>query len=97
MQAKLTIEDGEACIDFIDRRKQPQVNGCQDLCSSPKPYGIGLARWVLKNRLGTKMILTSGNFPELDASDPIAEIPFLLKPVRPNQLLKVLSETDAGR
>jgi len=85
----------QQAIDYLEKHHAAVVFSDIDM---PGPVnGIGLARWVLKNRLGTKMILTSGNFPELDPSDPIAEIPFLLKPVKPNQLLKVLSETDEGR
>lgn len=91
----LWLSCAQQAIDYLEKHNAAVVFSDIDM---PGPMnGIGLARWVLKNRPGTRMILTSGNFPELNATDPIAKIPFLLKPVKPNKLLKLLNETETGQ
>ncbi len=75
-------------IEMLERRPVSVV--FTDIDMPGAMNGIGLAHWVHKHRPDTRVILTSGKFPWISASSPIARVPFMPKPVSLDKLVTVL-------
>lgn len=88
------VHSGAAAIACLEKRDFAAV--FTDIDMPGHPNGIGLAHWVQKHRPQTKVILTSGAFPWISARSPIANVPFLVKPVDLNRLVALLRQVAPG-
>ena len=88
------VHSGAAAIACLEKRDFAAV--FTDIDMPGHPNGIGLAHWVQKHRPQTKVILTSGAFPWISARSPIANVPFLVKPVDLNRLVVLLRQVAPG-
>ncbi len=88
------VHSGAAAIACLEKRDFAAV--FTDIDMPGHPNGIGLAHWVQKHRPQTRVILTSGAFPWISARSPIANVPFLVKPVDLNRLVALLRQVAPG-